>query len=688
MCDANSSEMVNGLPVKEESEVSLIEDRSREVKETGNGDALFETKEVEDVTIKEEYPYDEEHMVIVDPLLTFQCKHCKKVFTTQCDLDFHMKEKHTEAKLLSCTMCSETFLEESDLMMHAKFHNHGNPCIIKSSPLLPDQLLQLVLLIKEREGILFGNKRGPILSARKTHTWAEIATLFNAKNLGQGALSVQQIKEAWEYICKRVREAEAAHLKQHGAAGDVPLMSTFTAPYMQLASHILTRECISGNQAPEECQSQDEPSANTPRTSSSPPRPKYRKILPNVPPPPETQDSESSFGENDHSESEEENSTGSLDPGRSSQPEQAEANAKPKDGNGTAVVSSMKDLLGSVSSTVGHQVLFTNMCVTRERPTVGSGMQKGQQEDRPERSSPLTESQQECLVALIRDKKDVVLCKSQEPKILNLKKRVWKEVAENFNSLNPGQKPRKPNQLKRSLDHIKRRVKEEQSKYRRRVLANEGGLPPDPPKFTEAMMSAMEIMGQELSINDISFVSATMPNANKDGPTHMATTELEPESSSTPAVNTTDAVPSNSASTSPVVPSTPSPSLEFSAPHVPSTSSIPMVPGPSRPNKSSSGHPAQHPNRQSDRDPGKKKSLQECYQIAQESQDDWLQTKKRLLEAEHQEKMKLYEKAGRLIDSVQQHIDSLGHSFSLFLAAGQKAYAEMAESYKRTAEKK
>lgn len=131
MCDANSSEMVNGLPVKEESEVSLIEDRSREVKETGNGDALFETKEVEDVTIKEEYPYDEEHMVIVDPLLTFQCKHCKKVFTTQCDLDFHMKEKHTEAKLLSCTMCSETFLEESDLMMHAKFHNHGNPCIIK-----------------------------------------------------------------------------------------------------------------------------------------------------------------------------------------------------------------------------------------------------------------------------------------------------------------------------------------------------------------------------------------------------------------------------------------------------------------------------------------------------------------------------------------------------------------------------
>lgn len=251
MCDANSSEMVNGLPVKEESEVSLIEDRSREVKETGNGDALFEAKEVEDVTIKEEYPYDEEHMVIVDPLLTFQCKHCKKVFTTQCDLDFHMKEKHTEAKLLSCTMCSETFLEESDLMMHAKFHNHGNPCIIKSSPLLPDQLLQLVLLIKEREGILFGNKRGPILSARKTHTWAEIATLFNAKNLGQGALSVQQIKEAWEYICKRVREAEAAHLKQHGAAGDVPLMSTFTAPYMQLASHILTRECISGNQAPE-----------------------------------------------------------------------------------------------------------------------------------------------------------------------------------------------------------------------------------------------------------------------------------------------------------------------------------------------------------------------------------------------------------------------------------------------------
>lgn len=112
---------------------------------------------------------------------------------------------------------------------------------------------------------------------------------------------------------------------------------------------------------------------------------------------------------------------------------------------------------GRACEVVARVSRFTNMCVTRERPTVGSGMQKGQQEDRPERSSPLTESQQECLVALIRDKKDVVLCKSQEPKILNLKKRVWKEVAENFNSLNPGQKPRKPNQLKRSLDHIKRR---------------------------------------------------------------------------------------------------------------------------------------------------------------------------------------------------------------------------------------
>lgn len=69
-------------------------------------------------------------------------------------------------------------------------------------------------------------------------------------------------------------------------------------------------------------------------------------------------------------------------------------------------------------------------------------------------------------------------------------------------------------------------MKEEQSKYRRRVLANGLGPPPDPPKFTEAMMAAMEIMGQELSMNDIPFVSVTMPNTEKDDHSPFATTGI------------------------------------------------------------------------------------------------------------------------------------------------------------------
>ncbi|XP_047499501.1 uncharacterized protein LOC125045949 [Penaeus chinensis] len=384
MCDATSPEMVNALPVKEESEVSLTEDCSMGLRERRNGDTLLQTKKEEDITIKEECSYDEEHLVIVDPLLTFHCKQCKNVFATQCDLDVHMEEKHVEGEHLSCKKCSETFLKECELMLHAKLHSPEKP--------------------------------------------------FTDK----------------------------------------------------------------------ECHSQDELSAKTSRISSSPPRPKYRRILPRIAPPLETQDSESSFGENDHSDSEEENSTGYLDPSQSYPPEPGETNPKQKDGNGTAATASMKDL-SSVSSTVGHPVWCTNTCDTRERPTIGS-MKMDCQEEKPERSIPLTESQQECLVALIREKKDVVLCKSQEPKLLSIKKRVWKEITENFNSLNPGQKPRNTAQLKRALDHIKRRVKEEQSKYRRRVLANGVGPPPDPPKFTEAMMAAMEIMGQELSMNDIPFV--------------------------------------------------------------------------------------------------------------------------------------------------------------------------------------
>ena len=74
-----------------------------------------------------------------------------------------------------------------------------------------------------------------------------------------------------------------------------------------------------------------------------------------------------------------------------------------------------------------------------------------------ERSVALTENQRTCLVNLISESAGSITSRRQDPGAFMKKKNAWSKVAEAFNSMNPGQPPRTPKQLKRAWEHVKRR---------------------------------------------------------------------------------------------------------------------------------------------------------------------------------------------------------------------------------------
>lgn len=118
MCDTNSSEMVNGCTVKEESEMSVIEGCNMGREEKRSEDTFLK----EDITIKEECAYQEE-----DPLLTFQCKFCRIMYTSRCDLVAHLQAKHMQEKCQNCQNCSEMFHKKSELVLHNKENGQAKP---------------------------------------------------------------------------------------------------------------------------------------------------------------------------------------------------------------------------------------------------------------------------------------------------------------------------------------------------------------------------------------------------------------------------------------------------------------------------------------------------------------------------------------------------------------------------------
>ncbi|XP_042856826.1 myb/SANT-like DNA-binding domain-containing protein 3 [Penaeus japonicus] len=139
----------------------------------------------------------------------------------------------------------------------------------KNPSLTQDQLLELVILIKEREGILFCKKSDPRLPSQKNKCWQEICDSFNASNPEQNPRSVKQVKRTWEYIRRRVKEKESAHLQERRATGGGPPPTQgFSAPHMEIARSMLCKDLALGNTAVEFGSSEPFPSDYPSRTSS------------------------------------------------------------------------------------------------------------------------------------------------------------------------------------------------------------------------------------------------------------------------------------------------------------------------------------------------------------------------------------------------------------------------------------
>nr|XP_027232581.1 proline-rich receptor-like protein kinase PERK8 isoform X2 [Penaeus vannamei] len=170
-----------------------------------------------------------------------------------------------------------------------------------------------------------------------------------------------------------------------------------------------------------------------------------------------------------------------------------------------------------------------------------------------DRTIPLSEKQQLCLVSLVTERADVVQCKSQDPMLLNRKKKIWDKIEAEFRARNPGCEPRGAQQLKWSWDHIKRRVKQEQAKQKRRRSTTGGGPPPSPPSMTEAMSAAAIIMGHELAMNDEPYDSIGLHPVDEDGdPIASVSIDLQqPSTFSVPAPSISSFTPVPSPSLNP-----------------------------------------------------------------------------------------------------------------------------------------
>ncbi|MPC09756.1 hypothetical protein E2C01_002373 [Portunus trituberculatus] len=85
------------------------------------------------------------------------------------------------------------------------------------------------------------------------------------------------------------------------------------------------------------------------------------------------------------------------------------------------------------------------------------------------------------LLHLIQERDAIVNNKSTAPGI-TIEKKAWEEIGCKFNGLYPNQHPWSSKQLKRSYDHVKRKVKEGERDFKKKVKVTGGGPPPSPPK--------------------------------------------------------------------------------------------------------------------------------------------------------------------------------------------------------------
>ncbi|KAK3871341.1 hypothetical protein Pcinc_023506 [Petrolisthes cinctipes] len=116
-----------------------------------------------------------------------------------------------------------------------------------------------------------------------------------------------------------------------------------------------------------------------------------------------------------------------------------------------------------------------------------------------QKALPLTQQQLEQLVLLIKDREETVSSVSPYPKVIV---KDWKEIAGLFNASNPEQDQRTAKQLKRSWEHIRRKVKADNIAYMKLRRGTLRGPTPSPPNYPQYLEIARSMMTRELIMQE------------------------------------------------------------------------------------------------------------------------------------------------------------------------------------------
>ncbi|KAK3872097.1 hypothetical protein Pcinc_022796 [Petrolisthes cinctipes] len=79
---------------------------------------------------------------------------------------------------------------------------------------------------------------------------------------------------------------------------------------------------------------------------------------------------------------------------------------------------------------------------------------------------------------------NIVNNKSTAAGIIDAKKKTWEEIGGKLNALYPDQHLSSTKQLKSSYDHVKRKVKNEDRKFKSKIKVTGAGHPPTSPRTT------------------------------------------------------------------------------------------------------------------------------------------------------------------------------------------------------------
>ncbi|KAG7169020.1 putative Myb/SANT-like DNA-binding domain-containing protein 27 [Homarus americanus] len=135
-----------------------------------------------------------------------------------------------------------------------------------------------------------------------------------------------------------------------------------------------------------------------------------------------------------------------------------------------------------------------------------------------DRAAPLMEKQRIMLLKLIKEREHITQSKSTGPGICGKKEVAWENIAVEFNNMNTLLEQRSILQLKRSFEHIKRKVKQEAVNCRKNVQRTGADPLPKPPYSSEELIIASSMMGPEFNMTDNvyeTFVSRPMNEAEK-----------------------------------------------------------------------------------------------------------------------------------------------------------------------------